>query len=94
MRFSSNRVRLALFVLAYNLGNFLRCFALPKDVSHWSISSIQLKLIKAGARIVSHSRITIFQMAEVAVSEKLLRSMLSRIHRMARANMRAPALSL
>ena len=34
-RFSSNRVRLALFVLAYNLGNFLRRFALPKEVSHW-----------------------------------------------------------
>ena len=29
-RFSSNRVRLALFVLAYNLGNFLRRFALPE----------------------------------------------------------------
>ena len=29
-RFASNRVRLALFVLAYNLGNFLRRFALPE----------------------------------------------------------------
>ena len=29
-RFSSNRVRLALFVLSYNLGNFMRRFALPK----------------------------------------------------------------
>ena len=28
-RFVSNQVRLALFVLAYNLGNFLRRFALP-----------------------------------------------------------------
>ena len=42
-RFASNRVRLALFVLAYNLGNFMRRFALPKEVSHWSLSSIQLK---------------------------------------------------
>lgn len=42
-RFSSNRVRLALFVLAYNPGNFLRRFALPSEVSHWSLSSIQLK---------------------------------------------------
>src|SRR5450756_1844945 len=74
-RFASNRVRLALFVLAYNLGNFLRRFALPKDVSHWSLSSIQLKLIKIGAKIVSHSRMTVFQMAEVAVPEKLFRSM-------------------
>ena len=45
-RFSSTRVRLALFVLAYNLGNFLRRFALHREVSHWSLSSVQLKLIK------------------------------------------------
>jgi len=93
-RFPSNRVRLALFVLAYNLGNFLRRFALPCEVSHWSLTSIQLKLIKIGAKIVSHSRMTIFQMAEVAVSEKLFRSILSRIHRLGRACARAPALSL
>jgi hypothetical protein len=94
MRFSSNQVRLALFVLAYNLGNFLRRFALPSQVAHWSLTSIQLKLIKIGAKIVSHSRRTIFQCAEVAVPEKLFRSMLSRIHRLGRACARAPALSL
>jgi Transposase DDE domain group 1 len=93
-RFASNRVRLALFVLAYNMGNFLRRFALPKDVSHWSLSSIQLKLIKIGAKIVSHSRMTVFQMAEAAVPEKLFRSMLSKIHRLGRACARAPALRL
>jgi len=93
-RFSSNRVRLALFVLAYNLGNFMRRFALPKEVSHWSLSSIQLKLIKIGAKIISHSRMTVFQMAEVAVPGRLFRSMLSRIHRLGRACARAPALSL
>ena len=93
-RFSSNRVRLALFVLAYNLGNFMRRFALPSEVSHWSLTSIQLKLIKIGAKIISHSRMTIFQMAEVAVPEKLFLSMLSRIHRLGRACARAPALSL
>ena len=93
-RFASNRVRLALFVLAYSLGNFMRRFALPSEVSHWSLSSIQLKLIKIGAKIISHSRMTIFQMAEVAFPEKLFRSMLSRIHRLGRACARAPALSL
>jgi hypothetical protein len=94
VRYASNRVRLALFVLAYNLGNFMRRFALPGEVAHWSLTSIQLKLIKIGARIVSHSRMTIFQMAEVAVSEKLFRSILSRIHRLGRACARASALSL
>ena len=87
-------MRLALFVLAYNLGNLLRRFVLLKDVSHWSFSSIQLKLVKIGAEIINHFRMTVFQMAEVAVPEKLFRSMLSRIHRLGRANMRAPALSL
>ena len=56
-------MRLALFVLAYNMGNFLRRFALPSKVAHWSLSSIQLKLIKIGAKVISHSRRTIFQMA-------------------------------
>jgi len=93
-KYVSNRVRLALFVLAYNLGNFLRRFALPKEVSHWTLTSIQLKLIKIGAKIISHSRMTVFQMAEVAVPEKLFRSMLARIHRLGRACTRAPALSL
>ncbi|MCG2819273.1 MAG: IS1380 family transposase [Actinomycetia bacterium] len=93
-KYVSNQVRLALFVLAYNLGNFMRRFALPSEVSHWSLSSIQLKLVKIGAKIIGHSRMTVFQMAEVAVSEKLFRSMLSRIHRLGRACARAPALSL
>ena len=34
-RFVANRVRLSLFVLAYNLGNFLRRLCLPKAVKHW-----------------------------------------------------------
>src|SRR5450759_4611931 len=84
-RFSSNQVRLALFVLAYNMGNFLRRFALPSKVAHWSLSSIQLKLIKIGAKVISHSRRTIFQMAEVAVSEGLFSALLERIRCLAGA---------
>ncbi len=82
-RFSSNQVRLALFVLAYNLGNFLRRFALPSKVSHWSLRSIQLKLIKIGAKVISHSRRTIFQCAEVAVPGELFASLLGRIRSLA-----------
>ena len=78
-RFSSNQVRLALFVLAYNLGNFIRRFALPSKVSHWSLRSVQLKLIKIGARVISHSRRTVFQCAEVAVPEALFADLLGRI---------------
>ena len=51
-RFVANRVRLSLFVLAYNLGNFLRRLCLPKAVKHWSLRSVQTKLIKMGGRLI------------------------------------------
>jgi Transposase DDE domain group 1 len=66
-RFVANQVRLHLFILAYNLGNFLRRLTLPKAVQEWSLRSVQLKLIKTGARLVRHARSLVFQMAEVAV---------------------------
>jgi hypothetical protein len=49
-RFAANQVRLQLFVLAYNLGNFLRRLCLPKAINDWSLSSLQMKLIKMGGR--------------------------------------------
>jgi len=78
-RFVANQVRLALFVLAYNLGNFLRRLALPGSIRHWSLRSIQVKLIKIGAKVVRHARQVIFQMAEVAVSKELFEQILERI---------------
>ena len=78
-RFRANQVRLALFVLAYNLGNFLRRLALPRSVRHWSLRSLQAKLIKIGAKVVTHSRRIIFQMAEVAVPRMLFEAILKRI---------------
>jgi len=78
-RFAANQVRLSLFVLAYNLGNFLRRLALPDSVRHWSLRSIQVKLIKIGAKVVRHARQVIFQMAEVAVSKELFEQILERI---------------
>lgn len=85
IRYVSNKVRLALFVLAYNLGNFLRRFALPGKISHWSLRSVQLKLIKIGAKVISHSRRTVFQMAEVAVPGELFAEVLVRIRTLAAA---------
>ena len=49
-RFASNRVRPALFVLACDLADFFRRFALPREVPAWSLSSIQLKLVEIGAK--------------------------------------------
>ena len=78
----ANQVRLQLFVLAYNLGNFMRRLALPKAVSDWSLRSLQVKLIKTGARMVRHARRIIFQMAEVAVPRELFAAVLKRIDRL------------
>ena len=55
-KFVANQVRLALFVLAYNLGNFLRRLALPESMKHWSLTSLQTRLIKTGGRLVRHAR--------------------------------------
>ena len=74
-------MRLALFVLAYNLGNFLRRFALPGRIKHWSLRSLLVKLIKTGAKVVRSGRTTTFQMAEVAVSRETFSQILDRIDR-------------
>ena len=80
--FVDNQVRLQLFVLAYNLGNFLRRLALPKPVKHWSLTTLREKLIKIGAKVVTHARYVVFQMAEVAVPNRLFRAILERIRRL------------
>ncbi|MFQ6676397.1 MAG: IS1380 family transposase [Fidelibacterota bacterium] len=81
-QFVSNQVRLWLFVLAYNLGNFLRRLVLPGKIKHWSLRSLLTKLIKIGAKVVRHSRYVTFQMAEVTISEKLFAEILFRIDRL------------
>jgi hypothetical protein len=80
--FADNQVRLQLFALAYNLGNFLRRLALPRSVKHWSLTTLREKLIKIGAKVVTHSRYVFFQMAEVAVPQSLFRAILERIRRL------------
>ena len=78
-RFVANQVRLWLFVLAYNLGNFMRRLTLPESVKHWSLRSVQTKLIKMGGRLVRHAGRLVFQLAEVAVSREVFRQVLERI---------------
>ena len=50
--FVDNQVRLLLFVLAYNMGNFLRQAVLPRSVRHWTLTTLREKLIKIGAKVV------------------------------------------
>jgi hypothetical protein len=80
--FKDNQVRLQLFALAYNLGNFLRRLALPNGVKHWSMTTLREKLIKIGAKVVSSARYVVFQMAEVAVPRTLFRAILQRIRQL------------
>jgi hypothetical protein len=80
--FQNNQVRLQLFALAYNLGNFLRRLALPEGVEHWSLTTLREKLVKIGAKVVRHARYIVFQMAEVAIPRRLFATILRRIGRL------------
>ncbi len=78
-KFRDNAVRLQLHALAYNLANFMRTLALPEEVEHWSLTTLREKLVKIGAKVVSHGRYVTFQLAEVAVSINLFRKILALI---------------
>ena len=81
--FKDNQTRLQLFALAYNLANFLRRLALPRDVKHWSLTTLREKLVKIGAKVTRHSKYVTFQLAEVAVTRKLFAAILKRIEQLA-----------
>src|SRR6202158_4613917 len=71
--------------LAQTLGNFMRTLAMPNTAEPWSLTSLREKLIKIGAKVVSHGRYVTFQMAEVAVLRQMFQEILSLI-----ARLRAP----
>ena len=48
--FKDNQTRLQLFALAYNLANFLRRLALPRDVKHWSLTRYGRHWSRSGPR--------------------------------------------
>jgi hypothetical protein len=87
--FDANAVRLQLHALAYNLGNFLRTLAIPEAIGEWSLTSLREKLIKIGAKVVSHGRYVTFQMAEVAIPRKLFAAIMQRI-----AALRSPPIAV
>ncbi len=80
--FRDNHTRLQLFALAYNLANFLRRLALPRDVKHWSLTTLREKLVKIGAKVTRHAKYVTFQLAEVAIARKLFAAILDRIERL------------
>jgi hypothetical protein len=86
--FAANSVRLQLHALAYNLGNFLRTLATPEPIKDWTLTTLKEKLIKIGARVVSHARYVAFQMAEVAIPKTLFAEILQMI-----AELRSPPIA-
>ena len=52
---------------------------MPEEVERWSLTTLREKLIKIGAKVVSHGRYATFQLAEVAVPKELIRKILSLI---------------
>ena len=76
-----NEVRLQLHAPVYNLATFLRCIELPEAIADWSLTSLQLKLIKIGVRGVRGARAITFESAEVAVMGPMVRAILAAIRR-------------
>jgi len=78
-RFRSNQVRLALSLLAYNLGNLWRRLALAKRIENWSLTSLQQRLVKTGGRLVKHARYYWRLLAEGHLNRRRFGAMLDRI---------------
>jgi hypothetical protein len=66
-------------LIAYNLGNLWRRLVLPKRIDHWSLTSLQQRLVKAGDRLVKHARYYWLLLAESHLTRRLFGAMLSRI---------------
>lgn len=82
VRFCDHQERLQLHALAYNLGVFLQGVELPEEMADWSLTSLQTRFIKIGARVVRHTRAITFQLAEVSVSGNLFNRILTAIQRL------------
>ena len=78
-RFRANEVRLQLSVLAYNLGNLWRRLVLPKRIDHWSLTSVQQRLVKTGGRFVKHARYSWLLLAGGRLTRQVFGAMLRRI---------------
>ena len=62
--------------------NFMRTLAVPKEMAHWSLTTLREKLVKIGAKVVRHGRYVTFQLAEVAIPKSLFAEILRLIDRL------------
>lgn len=56
--------------------------ALPDEIAQWSLTTLREKVVKIGAKVISHGRYLVFQMAEVGVPRELFGRLLDRIARL------------
>jgi hypothetical protein len=78
-RFRSNEVRLWLSVIAYNLGNLWRRLILPQRIGHWSLTSLQQRLVKTGGRLIKHARYYWLLLAEGHLTRRFFGATLCKI---------------
>jgi hypothetical protein len=60
----------------FRFDDVLRTLATPAPIRDLSLTSLREKLIKIGAKVISHGRCVAFQMAEVAVPRQLFSGIL------------------
>jgi hypothetical protein len=68
-------------VAIHGMGQPWRVTADEEAIKHWTLTSLQTRLIKTGGRLVRHARRLVFQLAEVLWSREMLAGMLERISR-------------
>jgi hypothetical protein len=56
--------------------------ALPRSIRCWTLTTLREKLVKIGAKLVTHAKYVTFQLAEVAVPRQLFAAILERIGRL------------
>ena len=66
-------------VIAYNLGNLWRRLVTPKKIHHWSLTSLQQRLVKTGGRLVKHARYYWLLLAEGHLTRRVFGAILRRI---------------
>ncbi|QGQ25638.1 hypothetical protein F1728_24445 [Gimesia benthica] len=81
--FRDNQPHLQLFALTYNLANFLQRLALPRDVQHWSLTTLRKKLAIIVAKVTRHSIFITFQIVELALPGRLFSAILDQIAELA-----------
>ncbi len=61
--------------------------AWPREVEQGSLTTLREKLVKIGAKVISHGRYVTFQLAEVAISRALFVEILRLIDRLRPASL-------